>query len=196
MRKKHYLIIVPGLGDNYFLLKHATKDWEKKYKLTPYFHAIGWKNKKFTTSLKSLIQKIDSLSRNNNKVSLLGCSAGGSAVLNAFVLRRKKIYRVINNCGRLRRGKDIFPSLGFAARGYPAFKDSVLLCEKNQKKLTKKDLKKIMTIRALVDEVVPSSTTIIQGAKNIEIFSIQHTISIYLSISVYSKNILQFLQTK
>ncbi len=98
-------------------------------------------------------KKIDELSDKEYEISLFGQSAGGTAVLNAYIERKNKI---VNICGRLRKGKNVFPSLETAAKGNPAFVESVLLFEnQNEKKLTTEDRKKILTIKPLWDGVVP-----------------------------------------
>lgn len=194
-RKKHFLIFVPGLGDNYTFFKWATRNWEKEYGLTLIFYPVGWKeNKTFDEPLINLLEIVDQLAK-KGRVSLIGSSAGGSAVLNAFAKRKTKIHRVINLCGRLRKGEGVFPSLDFAAFGYPAFKESVLLSEQNQKRLTVKDKKKILAIRAFYDEIVPSSTSILTGATNIQIPTVQHLTSMIFAILFFKKPIITFLKS-
>lgn len=189
---KHILIVVPGLGDNYRFYEWAMKDWENNYNITPFFYKVGWNTSRVEIKLKEFLHQIDSQTK-QNRVSLMGLSAGGSFVINAFSLCRNKIYKVINNCGRLREGKNVFPSLTLAAKGYPAFKESVLLCEQNQKHISSKDRKKIMTIRPFFDEIVPSSTTDLEGAITIQIPSIQHMVSMGLSVTLFRKRIIDFL---
>lgn len=191
--KKHFVVFVPGLGDNYSFFKWAMKNWEKD-RLTIYFHKVGWRqNKTFDKPLNELLKVIDVLSK-KGYVSLIGSSAGGSAVINAFARRKTKVKKVINVCGRLRSGTNVFPTLSIASFGYPAFKESVLLCEQEQENLTKKDRKKIMTVRAFFDETVPASTTVLDGAINTKIASVHHLLSMTLALSLYKKPLIQFLK--
>lgn len=195
MSKKHYLVIIPGLGDNDKKFNFVVRNWEKEYKIIPHIHLMPWKDKRsFTPKLKRLLLLIDNLYKNGNEVSLLGTSAGGSAVINAFCKRKNKISKVINVCGRLREGKNVFPTLRQAAMTSPSFEESVLLCEANLEKLSKKDKSKIMTIKPLFDEVVPGSTVAISGANNAVIFSVEHIVSIVLAVTLYSKKIMEFLR--
>lgn len=102
---KNHVIIIPGLGNNVPLHIWATKGW-KKYGIIPHVFDARWKTeeKGFSEKLERALKLIDSLSKNNSKVSLVGNSAGSSFVLNLFGERKNKISRVIINCGRVRDG--------------------------------------------------------------------------------------------
>ncbi|MDO8609903.1 MAG: hypothetical protein Q7R95_05105 [bacterium] len=192
--QKHIIIIIPGLDDNEFNTNLIAKLWTKIYKVqvVPYF--MYWKNKEdFDTKLQKLIQKIDEFYYQGFKISLVGTSAGGSVAINVFCKRKYKIHKVINVCGRLKKGKNVFPSLELASRSFHSFKESVLMCEKNINRLSKVDKQKILTIQPLYDEIVPISLITIEGVKNIRIFSIEHMLSIFLSMTIYSKMIIDFL---
>ncbi|MFA5135931.1 MAG: hypothetical protein WC489_00885 [Patescibacteria group bacterium] len=195
---KHAVILIPGLSDNANNLQFVTNNWEQKHDITPYVHVVPWTSntENFDAKLERLIHKIDILSEKKHRVSLIGTSAGGSCVINAFCKRRSQIHKVVNVCGRLKKGTHVFPSLDFACRRSPSFKDSVLLCEKNIETLSTKDKQKIMTVSSLFDEAVPLSLMSINGAYNIRIISLEHAISIALALTLYSQKITDFLLTK
>lgn len=190
----HKVIIIPGLGDDLTKLRWVTRHWIK-YGLEPILYNIQWRSgeKHFKHKLDKLIKTIDDLNSRGDKISLLGTSAGGSAVVNVFCSRKNKIHKVINVCGRLRKGDGVYPTLDFTSRSSLAFKESVLLCEKNQKSISDVDSKRILTIRPLFDETVPISTTTLYGARNDQIFSIGHVFSIALSMTLLSKRLINFL---
>lgn len=192
---KHAVIIIPGLSDGLSKLQWVTRNWKVKYNLEPFAYCVPWmgESESFEIKLKRLINTIDELHNKGYKISLLGTSAGGSCVINAYCARRNKISTVINVCGRLKEGNNVFPSLEVAARKSPSFKQSVLLCEKNFTSLTSQNKAKILTIRSLFDEVVPVSLISIEGATNIRILSVEHGISIALAMTLYSKKIIDFL---
>lgn len=195
MAKKHHLIVVPGLGGENIFFRKIVEIWEK-YGFISHMHDVGWKNDetKFLPKLKRLTQVIDQLHAHDRIVSLVGTSAGGSAVLNAFCDRKEKIHRVVNICGRLRAGHNVYPTLAFASRKSPAFKESVVLFERREPLLTKEERKKILTIRALFDEIVPASTTTLPGAKNIQVFSVEHALSIAVAMTICVRPMIEFLQ--
>jgi len=195
---KKAIIYVPGLNDDRFLNSHLIDllpyFW-KRYGYEVFIVRPAWKKgKTFSPKLKLIIDKIDELSKSGYAITLFGQSAGGAAVLNAFTERKSKVNHVINICGRLKKGIEVHPSLEIAAKGNPAFADSVLLFEtQNEKKLTKADRKKVLTIKPLWDGVVPSTTVALAGATNITIPIIQHSIGGIAALTLFSKKIVSFL---
>ncbi|MEI6462560.1 MAG: hypothetical protein WCO33_02725 [bacterium] len=204
MAQTHIVIFVPGLGDEVNSsqvrrLIWATNRW-KKHGVEPVVYLIDWysNQREFKPKLKKLLREIDKYSKKGYKVSLVGCSAGGSAVLNAFIERRESICKVIDVCGRLRKGiQKGFRS--FESRTYKsqAFAEAVEGFENREYLLSSEDRKRIMTIRPLLgDELVPASTNILNGANNITVPLFEHGISIFASLTVFSKNIIKFIESE
>lgn len=174
----------------------ATNNW-KKLGLIPRVLDLKWRveEKGVEVKVNKIIDLVDQLTKNEDKVSIIGISAGGSAAINAYFQRKTKIYRLINICGRVRKGDGIFVSFDLSTKSSPAFRESVLKAEKLIENLKEDDKKKIMTVRPLFDELVPVKTMTIKGAKNIQIPSIEHTLSIYLSLTIFQKKLLGFLKS-
>lgn len=201
MSKEHHIIYVPGLHDQLFINKGLTKMLPPIWRLhgfTTHIVYPHWEEgNSFQPKLRKILQEIDELHNLGYKVSLVGQIAGGNAVLNAFTERRNIVSGVVNICGRIRAGENVRPTLEHAGRHSQAFIESVSMFEKdNEPTLTDQDRKKIMTIRPLWDETVPSSTVSIRGAKNIVIPSVEHSLSGILACTVYSGITLGFLRTK
>jgi hypothetical protein len=179
------------------MLRLATCSWNQ-YDLTPVIHSANWENtsESFQQKLQRLVRQIDSLSKHENFVSLVGTSAGGSMAVNALIQCPNTVQRVINVCGRLRVGTHHgFRSFELRTNKSPAFAESVKLCEKNEKKLTNTDRKKIMTISALFgDELVPKNTIIIRGARNTTNPVAGHVFCIALSVTMFKKSLIEFLK--
>ncbi|OIN87952.1 MAG: hypothetical protein COW21_02540 [Candidatus Aenigmarchaeota archaeon CG15_BIG_FIL_POST_REV_8_21_14_020_37_27] len=188
------VIIIPGLGDDTNKLRIIT-NWWNKHGITPHIVSIGWHDQEnFQQKLAKLVKTIDILS-SQETVSLIGTSAGASAALNAFVKRRKKVYHVVNVCGRLRLGKYTgFRSFENRTSSSPAFKESVLLFESMESKLSKADRSRIMTVTPRFgDELVPRDTAILEYAHNITIPTIEHGFSIAMALTIFAKPIIKFL---
>jgi hypothetical protein len=197
MYKQHTVVIIPGLGDQINPIKWATYHWEQ-YGLHIVIHSIGWRNNQLSFELKfqKLLKLVDRLHTENHKISLVGTSAGGSAVLNVFMQRKDIVHKVINVCGRLRVGPTTgFRSFASKTQSSPSFAESVHMCEEHEKYLSASDRKRILTVRSLFgDELVPSETTIIQGAHNTAIPTIEHGISITAALTLFSKPLIHFLK--
>jgi hypothetical protein len=197
MYKEHVVIIIPGLGDQIDPIKWATNHW-KQHGFSVMVHSIGWRNNRlsFEAKFQKLLKLVDDLDKENRKISLVGTSAGGSAVLNVFMQRKKAVHKVINVCGRLRVGPTTgFRSFASKTQSSPSFAKSVLLCEEQEKNLSVSERKRIMTVRPLFgDELVPSKTTTIQGGYNITIPTGEHGISITAALTLFSKLLIHFLK--
>lgn len=200
MGKEHHIIYVPGLHDQLFLNKSLTNVIPYIWRLHGFATHIvypHWEEGSFRPKLQKILKEIDDLYNLGHRVSLVGQSAGGSAVLNAFSERRDIISGVVNICGRMRAGENVKPTLNLAGRYSPAFIESVKLFEEiNEPTLTDQDRRKIMTIRPLWDETVPKSTVPINGAKNTVLPSVEHSLSGILACTVYSGITLGLLKVK
>ena len=199
MSPEHNVIFIPGLGDRQDPLKWAVQGWQN-HDLVPVVHSIGWRDNEtsFEPKLKRLIDMIDKFVEKGDMVSLVGTSAGGSAVLNAFVERRDVIHKVINVCGRLRTGPTTgFRSFEAKSKSSPSFAESVTLFESRENGLSESDKQKIMTVRSLFgDELVPPETTIIQGAYNTTVPTVEHILSITAALTVFSHPLIMFLKSE
>lgn len=187
------IIVVPGLGDGRKFFRFMIKNLWRMFPNE--IHAFGWRDKgaKLIDKQHSLLQRIDALAKDGHKVYLVGISAGGSAVLNAFMARRLEVSGVVNVCGRLREGIGVHPTLEKAASTSEIFAQSVKNCERDLSSLTNDDLKKILTIHPIYDEIVPINTTTIDGATNITVPIFFHGVGIRYSIVFLRGRIISFL---
>lgn len=189
------VIIIPGLGKK-IKNTRALDWWWKRKNIEMMIFQSRWKSdENYQTKLNRLISLIDKESE-NNKISLIGTSAGGSLAINAFHKRPDKVNKVITICSRLIKGKE-FGWRGFinSTKNYPSFSESILESEKNINQFLIKDKKKIMTIRALFgDELIPRNTSIINESNNITVPTCGHLFSIWSSLSWYSKPLIEFLR--
>ena len=182
--------MVPGLSDN-DVFNSLLIWWWKQQGFEMIIFQPKWKdNEDYQTKLNRLLNLIDEESKSNS-ISLIGTSAGGSLVINAFNKRPDKINKVITVCSRLKKGEE------FGTKNYPSFGESVLESEKNINQFLIKDKEKIMTIRSkFFDELVPNDTSIIDGSKNITVPIGGHLFSILSSLSWYSKPLREFIKTE
>lgn len=188
------VIFVPGLGDKVHFAKLVTKLW-KSDEICIFVFDTQWKSKEtFVKKLARLIRQIDTLSKNDNKISLIGMSAGGSLVINAYAQRKDKIHKLITVSSRLLKGKEAFPSLSLASLGFPSFKESVTRCEVLLASFRLTNKAKLMTTQSLLyDGIVPLSTMTIPGIKNLKIPIPFHSLSIAATLTIYRKQIINFL---
>lgn len=185
------VIVVSGLGDHdWRWSKYGNWDGIKMVKFE-----TKWKSaENYSNKLKRLVKLINS----KQVVSLLGTSAGGSLVINAWERSKKRVKKVVIVCGRLKRGS-IKGWQGFETqtKSCPAFAESVVNCERIINKLSANDRKLMMTIRAgWGDELVPRETATIDGARNETVPCWGHGLSIGLVLTWFSKMWTDWVQEK
>ena len=186
MSRKHHVIYVPGLNDQRKGYEFLINGW-RVYGVIPHVHRVGWHDgESFKSKLKKLVAEVNHYLNKGNLVSLVGGSAGGSAVLNAL-LEQPKINAVVNLCGRLRAGENVSPSLKFAARNSPSFKESILLFERVEPKMTHESRKKVLNLIPIYDELVPKSTAYLKGASNKTLPSVEHVLSGFLGMTLFCR---------
>lgn len=158
--KHHYLIIVPGIPAWTPICKLLTYHW-KLFGFAVYVVDIHWitQPNDFQSKLQKLVKLVD-VYLQQGEVSLLGISAGGSAVLNTFHERRNKIHKVITICGRCRKDKG---QLSSGMKRSKAFEQSVELFEQVEKKLSNNEKKKLLTVNGYYD--IPKTSSVIPNAR-------------------------------
>ena len=192
------VIIIPGLSGETKSLEFFTRNWRKNG-VEPIIYPIIWRDdESFDLKMKELRKFIVNLTKDKSKISIIGCSAGGSMALNIFLENPDVIDRAVNICGRIRKGNQVgFRSFEFRSRTSYAFAESEKSFENKEKSLSKDQREKIMTIRPLFgDELVPSNTVGVEGSKNIRVPTIEHTLSIYMTLFVFKKRIIKFVLEK
>ena len=188
------VIYVPGFGDEsiplWFGQVIILKFWWLIGVKSQYFR-FSWDNTEgFDAKLQRLVDKIDSLSKNGDKVSLVGLSASASAVLNAYA-QRKNINAVVCIVGKIQNPQAIHP-IWF--KKHPDFKDSAFMVSDSLASLDAKRLSRILSIRPVYDQIVPVADAVIPGAKNL-VFPVRgHIFTIYFSIAFRARTITKFIK--
>jgi len=155
-----------------------------------HYLALGWhSDEPFDKKLEKLLALADELHTKHGSVSMVGVSAGATAVLNAFVQKRD-IVKVVCICGKINNPQTV----GVKTYEYnPPFKESVYLLQKNLPKLGPSDRQRIMSTHPLQDPVVPPADTIIDGAYELAVPTKGHSFSIYFSVMFRARTICRFI---
>jgi len=189
--EKHVAIIIPGLGIE--RLQLLTSHW-RIYHVEPVHHRVGWHSgEHFEASLGKILARIDSFSNTGTKVSLIGCSASGSADLNAFLERKNTVHKIISLCGWLRVGEHR-KYLERLKRISASFVESVTILDRRENDLSSEDRAKIMTVRPIFDELVASDVVILDRAQNITLPVPGHTLAIVFGLTIFSRQLIDFIR--
>lgn len=189
MNKEHHIIMSPGMDGKIEGIKFVTRNWAEKYGLHPEVVQTVWKDGQgLEPKLSKILALIDSLSNGGKVVSLVGTSASGSLMLNAFAERRDIVNKVVNVGGFLRQGHGTgMHSFETRSAASKAFRESILRFESLEPSLTEEDRKKILTVRPLLgDELVPAHTVTVSGAHNKTVPMGEHVLGIATALVLYN----------
>lgn len=181
---KHHIIYVPGIGDWRPLGQDKGIRWWRVLGVHGHYSPVGWNgNEAFDLKLKKLLAEIDGYLEQGDSVSLLGFSAGASAVLNAFAKRREAIATVICVSGKLNSPNTTSPHY---FKQNPAFKESLHLLQHNLTTFTAEDKKHILTLNPLYDNVIPLKDAVLPGVRRWRTFAFDHMMSIAVTLTIYA----------
>lgn len=191
-------MIATPLGDREHAIEFAVRGWEQKG-LRPVVVPMRWfdRSRPFQSRLDTILDVIDGLLKKENTVSLVGLSAGGSIVLNAFVLRREGIDKVVTVCSRINPINNWgYRSFNNRTSSSPAYAESIMSFEEKRKLLQPNDYQKIMTVRPFFgDQLNPANTMVIPGARNITLPIAEHFSTIAMSLTVLSNPLISFIKS-
>lgn len=189
------IIYVPGLGDKQRLLIWLQKQFFKSWRLNRSrveVFAVDWTGDvSFAERLDKLSKRIDELHARGERVSLIGTSAGASAVVNAYAKRKDKLNGIVCICGAL-RGADSLPEAAFKLN--PRFKESIEMLPASIKSLSGTERQSILTLRPYFDPIVRPKNAQIDGARNRRLMSFGHLFSIAYFLNGKSFLIRRFLR--
>lgn len=188
---KDHIIYVPGLGDHRSYEQPLVLWFWRFFGVKVHYLPLGWRRHDgWPAKQKRLIAKIDEIHRTGGRVSLIGVSAGASAVLNAYAAS-SKIHRVVCIVGKINNPQTV----GAAKyRLNPDFKESVYLLQKNLLRLNSARRDRVMSIHPLADNSVPPRDTIIPGAVEIKLPVRGHVFTIFYAIVFKVRLICKFIR--
>ena len=189
---KYRVIYVPGLGDKHsFGQVVITKLW-RLFGIQVHYLPLKWSKKEgFRLKLNRLIQKIDEFSELEENVYLVGVSAGASAVINAYSVR-KNVKGIVCICGKINNPQTVNEQRFI---DNPAFKESLYGVQKSLRGLSALELQRIMSIHPLEDRTVPPKDTLIPGAREYTVHTKGHVPSIYYCLFFKGRMISEFFRS-
>lgn len=191
--RPHAVLIIPGVGEGVpetspIFIRH----WNR-YGLMPVVHRMKWRDSdSFESKFTKLLARIDGLAR-NGPIAIIGCSAGGSAAINALAARPEAIARVATVCGWLRIGP-YTARLTRLRNVSSSFVDSVYVADRHiSEAIIKNRTPDILAMHAVYDELVPKEVSILPEAINTTIYIPEHNLAIGVALTLYARTIANFL---
>ncbi len=194
MSKKIVIIYVPGIGDaNLMGRQRAFKLW-RYTNVSVQICPMDWgQDEPWSQKLDRLSELIRSLDSESTSITLVGESAGASAVTQALVANNDQVDGVVLLCG-----KSQYPELlgsSYTSRN-PALKAAVTASASAIAQLTADQKARILNLHAAFDPIVPVKETKIPGVKNSTIPMIGHVTSIAFALLVWNWRIIQHAKTR
>lgn len=189
---KHYLIYLPGLGDVPGTSQKRAVSWWRIFGVQSEFFPVGWADgESFAAKQQRLQIRIDTLAKDGYKVSLVGTSAGGGAVVNVFAGAHDKLHKVVTVCGTI-GGAKLFNPVTYQKN--PAFEQSMRMIDKSLASLTQEDKRRILALQPLFDPIVYPHLARVPGAHNRRILTLTHVFSIAHAITFGMPKIIRFIK--
>lgn len=105
----HHIIYVPGLGDYKTYGQNIAIQIWRLFGFRPHYFPLFWQDVAgFKHKLDRLEKFIAGLQKSGDIVSLVGTSAGASAVLNAYV-NNMQVAGVVYICGKINHPENVSP---------------------------------------------------------------------------------------
>lgn len=192
IRQKHYIIYVPGIRDDLLGIQSLLLQLWRLGGVHPVMLTMPWHgDESFKPKLSRLIAKVDDYQKQGHRVSLIGASAGASAILNAYVQRKDKINTVAYICGKINRPDTVSDRIYMRN---PAFKNSLIMLQDSLMQLDAADKRKLHSFYSPADTTVPHADTIIKGVTEHRLPALTHLWAILYALSFGSGKLLHLLK--
>ena len=189
---KHYVIYVPGLGDNKWLIQGILVYAWRLYGVKSVTRTMNWLDpESFEEKLTRLLVEIDEKLARGYAVSLVGASAGAGAVVNAYAARKGQISGVVNICGKIQNAQTISEATYMRN---PAFKESMAMLPSSLDKLSANERSRILNLHPKADATVPVRDTFIEASIEKTMPVVGHSLGIIIALSMYGRFICRFLK--
>ncbi len=193
MRTTRHIIYIPGLGNSGFgcmLLRLRLGHQKFAFHILRMYWGDGGT---FESKLNKTLQKVDELTQNGDKVSIVGSSAGGTMAANAFLKLPDKIERVITISSPLTTGGQTRPRLERTDHGIPVVKAALAELDAASERLTPTQRSNVMIMRPFYDQVVPTASMFLKGAHIKTFFGFMHFLNLVIAQLFYARDIADFL---
>lgn len=185
------VIYIPGLGDHRVHGQAvAVRTWQLWGVQSQLFQMNWADGEAFAPKLARLLALIDKLAVNGS-VSLVAASAGAGAAINAFAARKNQIEGVVCIAGKIHYPEAIGERL---IDKNPAFWESSQQVASSLNSLTAADRQRILSIRGLIDPLVPARDSRLDGAHNRVTWTFGHLITIATQLVFGAPFFLRFLK--
>lgn len=188
MTKPLHIIYILGLGDSKQVqnVNQVRKWWGVESEI----FRVNWGDgKPWEPKFKRLLKLIDKLVKAGNDVAIIGASAGATAAINAFAVRKNKLVGIVLIAGKVNRPQTI----GGRYR-HQDFVTSAHAAARALATLNAADRQRILSRYALADGIVSRQDSKIPGARNRTVPTVGHAVTIATQLVLGTPGFLRFLK--
>lgn len=190
---KHTILYIPGLGDSNLAGRRKLLSLWRFRHVSIEICSMDWTvAEPWQTKLDKLQKRIDELVDQGSNVSLIGESAGASAVIVALTKQEMKLNQVILLCGKFQYPGRVAT---WRYKLNPSFKDALTESHELVPKLTESQKAKLINLHPIYDNVVPVTETKEPGFKNSVMPIIGHATSIVFANTIWSWRIVHYIRS-
>lgn len=146
-------------------------------------------NESWIEKLDRLVRLIEQRKSEGKSVTVIGESAGASAVMTLMTTRPELVDGAILLCGKFTHPDRVAKSL---YHRNPAFFSAMTQSDDGTHRLTEKVRSKILNVHPLFDPVVPVKETKVTGIQDTFMPTIGHATSIIFALTVWSWRLVSF----
>lgn len=179
---QHHIIYVPGILDD---IGHVQSTLVRTWRLQGvrgHTHVMPWLGPEdYVAKEKKLLTYTDTLLKQGHRVSLMGASAGATAVLNVYHKRQQEIKSVALICPKVNDSTNIGSKI---LDKNPSFLTSIQLEENIQAELSDRDKKRMVILVSPRDGLVSRADSLISGVPTFQLPPLRHNAAIFYAISI------------
>ncbi len=188
----HHIIYVPGIQDDLFHAQSLIIKFWRLFGVCGHCHPLPWAGQgDYATKAATLLARIDDYVAAGHRVSLVGASAGASAVLNAYAARRTAVSGVAYICAKINRPETVSAeTLG----ENPAFKTALALLQANLQTFDAADKSRFYSFYSVKDGTVAYADTRVNGVRESKLAPLGHGLAIIYCLTFGFPKLLRVLK--
>ena len=188
----HHIIYVPGIQDDLFHFQSLIVKLWRLFGVRGHCHPLPWAGPgDYATKAAALLARIDDYVAAGHRVSLVGASAGASAVLNAYAARRTAVGGVVYICAKINRPETV-SAVTFDEN--PAFKTALMQLQTNLQTFDTADKSRFYSFYSVKDGTVAHADTRIDGVKEAKLAPLGHGLAIIYCLTFGFPKLLSVLK--
>jgi hypothetical protein len=193
LKKSIKVIYVPGLGDKNLKGRRMLLNMWHFRNVSIEICSMRWSiDEPWDTKLERLLKRIEECKQQGDSVTLVGESAGASAVINALS-KTDAVNGVVLLCG-----KSQYPDrvAQYRYNQNPTLRSALIHSNQAVGNLTGPQKQKVLNLYPIFDPVVPVQETKISGVRNAVMPIIGHATSIVFANTLWSWRIVRFARLR